>query len=79
MESHANPMQIPWKPVKSYGIPWNPMDMHMLSRSGPETISVVEEQLKKEEQRQRKRESSLRTRILSRMGHVLKAWPFLLV
>lgn len=55
------------------------MDMHMLSRSGPETISVVEEQLKKEEQRQRKRESSLRTRILSRMGHVLKAWPFLLV
>lgn len=36
---------------------------------------VAEEQLKKEEQRQRKRESHLRTRILSRMGWKLRRSP----
>ena len=35
----------------------------------------LEEQLKKEEQRQRKRESHLRTRILSRMGWKLRRSP----
>ena len=35
-------------------------------------VSVCQEQLKKDEQRQRKRESSLRSRILSRMGQGLK-------